>query len=132
MTFSQNLHDDPVVRALLWCLISDDDLSEQSLRDSGLSAEDAAALIRDEEGLLKRMCVRATVAERSGVKTLQLVLHNRRSEHLEMAQKAAELSSILRSLKSLPDWLFPEWRKAAEADDADGLLAAVKSAGNAA
>ena len=132
MTLSQKLHDDPVVRALLWCLISDGDLGEQSLRDSGLSAEDAAALIRDEDGLLRRMCVRATVAERFSLKTLKLVLRNRLSEHLEMAQKAAELSSILRSLKSLPDWLFPEWKAAAEADDVDGLLAAVKSAGTAA
>ena len=100
MTLSQKLHDDPVVRALLWCLISDDDLSEQSLVESGLSAVEAAALIRDEERLLKRMCVRATVAERVDVKTLAMVLRNRLLEHLEMAEKAAELSSIIRSVSS--------------------------------
>ena len=132
MTLNEKLHDDPVVRALLWCLLAEDDLSEQSLRDSGLDADDAAALMQDEEGLLKRMCVRATIAHRFSLKTLKLVLRNRLSEHLEMAQKAAELSSILRSLKSLPDWLFPEWRAAAENGDIEALKKAVNSSGNAA
>ncbi|MCB1217886.1 hypothetical protein KDL44_10860 [bacterium] len=132
MTLSQKLHDDPVVRALLWCLISDDDLSEQSLVESGLSAVEAAALIRDEERLLKRMCVRATVAERVDVKTLAMVLRNRLLEHLEMAEKAAELSSIIRSLRSLPDWLFPEWRRAAESGELDAVRQALHSGGTAA
>ncbi|MEZ5337114.1 MAG: hypothetical protein R3F46_02525 [bacterium] len=132
MTLCRKLHDDPVVRALLWCLISADELTEQTLVESGLSAEDAAALIREEEGLLKRMCVRATIAERFDVNTLAMVLRNRLLEHLEMAQKAAELSSIIRSLRSLPDWLFPEWRRAAESGDIDAVRQALHSGGTAA
>ncbi len=132
MSFCKQLHDDPVIRALLWCLISDDELNEQTLRDSGLSQRDAGILIRDEDGLLRRMCVRATVAERFSVKTLAMVLRARLLEHLEQTQKASELSSILRSLKALPDWMFPEWKKAAEAEDLQGLRQAVHAGGTAA
>lgn len=118
MELNEQLYSDPVVRAMLWCLISDDDLSAETLEDNGLSAAEAASILRDEAGRLRQLRLRLGIAARFNVAKLAALLRSRLAEHIEALQKSTELSGMLRSMKSLPVWLFPEWQLAAEKQDA--------------
>ena len=55
---------------------------------------------------------RHALSQRLGVAELASLLRNRLSEHIEAAKQASELATLLRSLKGLPLWLFPEWERA--------------------
>lgn len=122
MTLCKELHADPVIRALLWCLVSDEQLNEESLLESGMGQAEARALLQDEEGLLKRMLMRASISERFSVDKLAALLRSRLAEHVEQAESSAQLAVLLRCMKGLPQWLFPEWNVEPTDADLEGLL----------
>ncbi|MEZ5337406.1 MAG: hypothetical protein R3F46_04000 [bacterium] len=114
MKLCESLHEDPSIRVLLWCLHDAGELSADSLRECGLTRTEADALIRDESGLLRRLKQRAALATRLTVERLAKLIRNRLAYHLENTQKQSELACLLRSLRGLPDWLFPEWQQGNE------------------
>jgi hypothetical protein len=122
MSICEQLFDSPVVRALLWCLIADDDLSEEALLQSGFSEDETIALLSDEEGLVRGMQLRRSLAARFSVAKLAELCRSRLAEHLERAGKASEISAMLRTLRSLPVWLFPEWEVQEQASNLEELL----------
>ena len=111
MDLCQKLHEDPCVRALLWCLISAGELDQAGLKAAGFSDTETHAILKDQHGLLRRMRQHHQLSQRMGVKELATLIRHKLSEQLGNVKKAAELSSILRCLKGLPAWLFPEWEK---------------------
>ena len=50
MDETAKLFDDPVVRALLWCLLEDAELSEEALQASGFSEDETLLLLADKGG----------------------------------------------------------------------------------
>lgn len=110
------LFDDPTIRALLWCLLEDGELDEHNLKKSGLSEAEARAIMHDNTGALRLMRMRHRMAGRFKPASLASLLRSRLAIHLEATEKASELSSLLRSMKQLPDWIFEEWKKAGGAD----------------
>lgn len=126
MDVCRRLHDDPSVRALLWCLLSSSELDIKTLKESGFGDVESHAILKDEPGLLRAMKRRYALSQRLSVQNLAGLLRHKLSEHIERSQKATELSSILRCLKSLPDWLFPEWEQAALAKLAEKGLTALE------
>ncbi|MCB1217614.1 MAG: hypothetical protein R3F46_07765 [bacterium] len=129
MSVCAKLHDDPTVRVMLWCLLGNGQLTESSLREFGLSRAESQAIMRDEEGLLRRMRMRYAISRQITVADLAALLRERLSHHIENAQKSSELSSLLRCLAGLPDWIFPEWEKAQIAASAEPLLPMALSQG---
>ncbi len=122
MDLCEKLHDDANVRALLWCLIGSDDLNVATLKECGMNDSEAQAIIRDQPGLLRRLRMRHATAIRITVQDLASLLRNKLSEQIENTKKATELASILRCLKGLPSWLYPEWEKAEVAEEINQLL----------
>ncbi|MCB1218056.1 hypothetical protein KDL44_11725 [bacterium] len=123
MDLCKQLHDDPCVRALLWCLISAGELDQAGLKAAGFVDTEVHAILKDQHNLLRRMKQHHQLAQRMGVKELATLIRHKLTEQLGNVQKAAELSSILRCLKGLPAWLFPEWEKAELANLAESGIA---------
>ena len=69
------------------------------------------------------MRIRVSVAKRLTVRELAALLRSRLAEHIEGTKKAAELASLLRCLRGLPVWLFPEWEKEETRQRLEGLIA---------
>jgi hypothetical protein len=112
MEFNEKLFNDPVVRAMLWCLICDGELEAEAMQACGFTADEAGSILRDEEGRLRQLRLRLGIARRFNVEKLAALLRSRLAEHVEALQKSTELAGMLRSMKSLPTWLFPEWQAA--------------------
>ena|SRR5690606_30475192 len=112
MDVCQKLHDQASVRALLWCLMATGSLDKANLKDCGFNDVECHELLKDKHGLLRKMKQQRAMALRMRVSDMAEMLRFKLAEHLKNAKKAAELSSLLRCLKSLPVWLFPEWEQA--------------------
>ena len=130
MDLCQKLHDDPCIRALLWCLISSGEMDQAGLKAAGFSDTETHAILKDQHNLLRHMKQHHQLAQRMGVKEMASLIRHKLNEQLGNVKKASELSSILRCLKGLPDWLFPEWERAELAKLAEKGLAGLNGMGN--
>ncbi|MCB1186845.1 hypothetical protein KDL29_06720 [bacterium] len=120
MYLCEKLHEDPSIRTLLWCLIGSGELHQAGLKDCGFTDVEAHAILKDESRKLRELKRRHAMAMRLTVADLASLLRNRLSELIESAKKASELSTLLRCLKGLPSWVFPEWEQAELAKLAEG------------
>ncbi|MCB1219779.1 MAG: hypothetical protein H7A35_12005 [Planctomycetales bacterium] len=120
MYLCEKLHEDPSIRTLLWCLIGSGELDQATLKACGFSDVEAHAILKDESRKLRELKRRHAMAMRLTVADLAALLRNRLSEHIESAKKSSELSTLLRCLKGLPNWIFPEWEQEELAKLADG------------
>jgi len=108
MDLCQKLHDDPCVRALLWCLICSGELDQAGLKAAGFADTETHAILKDQHNLLRRMKQHHQLSQRMGVKELASLIRHKLNEQLGYVKKATELESLLRCLKSLHTWQIPE------------------------
>ncbi|MEZ5337655.1 MAG: hypothetical protein R3F46_05265 [bacterium] len=118
---NERLFADPSVRALLWCLLGSGKLTEEQLLESGFDREEARAILADPDGRLRTLRRSMALAEALTPEKLASLLRARLSEQIQALKGAGELASLLRSLRSLPDWLFPQWQQQNARKGNDGL-----------
>ncbi|MEZ5337313.1 MAG: hypothetical protein R3F46_03530 [bacterium] len=113
MDLNKQLFEDSTVYCLLWSLLHRGPIDHKVLRDNGFSDSECVNILKDAEGRLRALKRRASAAALITPDSLAALLRSKLSEMLSAAEKSSELSCLLRTLKGLPDWLFPQWREQA-------------------
>ena len=98
-------------------------LNKAGLEDYGFTAQEIDSILADKQGRLRDMQRRLRIANALTPAKLAAMLRARLSEQIERLEDSRALSSLLRSLKGLPQWLFPEWQKQEQGMPFDGLMA---------
>ncbi|MCB1221871.1 MAG: hypothetical protein H7A35_07490 [Planctomycetales bacterium] len=114
MDLNAQLFEDSTVYCLLWALQHKGEIDRGILMEHGFTDVEAANILKDEAGRLRALKRRVASAAAITPESLAAMLRAKLSEMLSRVEKSTELSSLLRSLKGLPDWLFPQWKLEAE------------------